>query len=72
MKAILNQDIVIGEYLEWNCDSRISDTNLETMTIDEKQLNKEGVCHNMFPNMRQIQPLYLLENIYTVVNYAYS
>ena len=53
VKAILRRDIVshdcwfkisndICEYLSSRCDSRMSYTNLDPKSIDEKRLNKEG------------------------------
>ena len=65
----------ICEYLSSRCDSRISYTNLDPKSMDEKRQNKEGhkikgCMSNIFLNMYQILRQFITANIYVNVKNA--
>ena len=85
VKAMLRQDIVshhcwfekredICEYLSYRCGSRMSYTNLNPKSINEKRQKKviksKIACPNIFLNMYQILRKFMTENIYVNVKNA--
>ena len=75
-KPVLRRDIVttdiwfqnsseICEYLESSCDGQMNYFNLNGKV-------KKNECLNTFLNMFQIRLLFSLENIYVIVENAYS